>query len=277
MRTRLTEILQSYFGFELFLPDYLIMLSLSFTIGIYWTVRAAEKQGVRRDQSLNAIFWSLVGAMAGARLLFVLQNVQYFLANPLEMFEFWRGGLVAYGGIIGGLLGGSLYIKYSGMPLGKFSDSAAPSIAVGLFLTRIGCFLNGCDFGKVSDLPWAVQFPADSPAYTAHLKARLIDTTSHLSLAVHPTQLYSSLDGLFLLGSILILKPYKRFDGQLFLSFILLYAVTRFIIEFFRGDEPREFIAILSLSQWISIVIGVVTVTILTKLYRFHRYGESSK
>ena len=136
-----------------------------------------------------------------------------------------RGGLVYYGGLIGGTLAGLLYVWKSKLPLWKFADALAPSIALGYVPGRLGCLMNGCCFGRETGVPWAIHFPKEHETH---------------GLGVHPTQVYDSLLNLGLYVGLALLHRRKNFDGQVFASYFLCYAVTRSLVETFRGDYPPQ-------------------------------------
>ena len=154
------------------------------------------------------------------------------------MLDFRGGGLVFYGGFIGAALAVILYTRIHGkQPLWKIADAIAPSIPLGHALGRLGCLMYGCCFGAVCDLPWGIQFPADSPAFGVLGQAPV--DASH-SVHVHPAQIYSALLNLALYGGLVWLYRCKRFDGQVFAVYLAGYSVNRFVVEFFRGDYQVE-------------------------------------
>jgi len=171
--------------------------------------------------------WILFSAIIGSRLLYIFLHWSEFEHDLVGTFAFWRGGLqglIFYGGFIGALTMGLVFARVNRVPLLSMLDAAAPSIMLGEFFTRIGCFLNGCCFGKACDLPWAVTFPREAPA-------------SVVSGPVHPTQLYSSLAGLILFGIALVLERRRWRPGMLFGVMLILYSAFRFLIDFVRYYE----------------------------------------
>lgn len=246
------------FGIGFLLPDYITMLVVSCLVGIYLCVKAAEGQGISAQTSLNALLLAFILAIVGARLYYCFQHLSFFIAHPAEVFALWKGGFASYGGFIGGALAAMLYLKKARISIWKFADCCAPSIAIGVFLTRIGCFMNGCCFGKVSHLPWAVRFPHGSGPYIQQLLNGQISGRENLSLPIHPTQIYHSITGLALFLLLMNLRKHKTFDGQLFLVFTTLYSLSRFLIEFYRGDITRGSVGILSLPQLFSLIIAAI-------------------
>jgi phosphatidylglycerol:prolipoprotein diacylglycerol transferase len=190
-----------------------------------------------------------------------MARVLYFITNPdefkslLEFFALWRGGLVAYGGFIGGLLGSYFFLKHYRLRLLPWADVAVPSLASGLMLTRIGCYMFGCDFGKpLPDaapgwLKTAGTFPhwpegtltrgSGAPAWAQHVQHNLIGADAATSLPVHPTQIYESLVGALLLALLFWVRKNQKFRGQVFLVFAFAYGVLRFLLEIVRDDMER--------------------------------------
>lgn len=239
--------------FSLRLYSYGIMLGLAYAVGFYLTLALAERDGLDRARVLRAFAWSAIAALVGARALGLLVSPPP-AGTLLDYIRLDRGGIVAYGGFLGGFLGAYLFCRRSGLPLGAWVDAAAPALGSGLFLTRIGCFLAGCDFGARSDGPLAVCFPAGSPAWRAHREADLLSPSDATSLPVHPTQLYESLAGLLLLGLVLMVRRRGRRNGEALAAFAIGYAALRFAIETVRGDLSRGHWGPWSTSQWIAMI-----------------------
>ncbi|NLV16423.1 MAG: prolipoprotein diacylglyceryl transferase [Syntrophomonadaceae bacterium] len=199
--------------------SYGFMLALGVAISLILTVRVGRKEGVSEESILDLAIVTVLAGLLGARLFYVLvYDWSYYQNNLLQIFDLRNEGLVWYGGLILGALAALTYLRLKKLPMGKILDLFAPYVALGYAFGRIGCFLNGCCFGKPTTLPWGVIFPG------LDLVAR------------HPTQLYSSFFALLLFLFLLRLYPRRRFDGQVILSYIIGYAVIRFIIEFFREN-----------------------------------------
>ncbi len=171
--------------------------------------------------------------------------------------EIWRGGYVYYGGFIGGLLAGFIFIKRKKLKAFLVADIVAPSLAVGLAIGRLGCFLAGCCFGKYTSSFLGISFPSGSPAYHKHIELYpdIMEGVHNHSLTVYPTQLFSIItNGLIFVYLFFFLRKRKKYTGQIFLQFLILKSITRFIIEYFRDDD-RGIFGFFSTSQWISIFI----------------------
>jgi phosphatidylglycerol:prolipoprotein diacylglycerol transferase len=234
--------------------SYGALLCASLVIGWHLMLRLAQRDGLSRVEVANCYFWTAVGALIGARLLYVVTNLNDF-RSYFSAFDFRGGGLVAYGGFLGGLAASALYLRKARTPLLEWADVAVPSVAAGVALTRVGCYLFGCDFG--TPLPhsapsWLARlgtFPrwshdtlpdvAGSPAWVQHVHERGLSFDSAASLPVHPTQLYESLLGVALLLVALGLRRRRTFAGQTFLVVAFGYALFRFLLETLRDDLER--------------------------------------
>jgi phosphatidylglycerol:prolipoprotein diacylglycerol transferase len=234
--------------------SYGVMLGLSLVVGWYLTLGLAERDKLPKETLANCYVFTALSAVVMSRVLYYVTNPGEF-KSFMEIFALWRGGLVAYGGFLGGFLGSVVYLKRQKVPLWPWADVAAPSLASGLMLTRIGCYLFGCDFGKPlpSGAPdWLKKlgtFPhwtegtlphgSGSPAWVQHVQHHLLDFDSAASLPVHPTQIYESLVGASLLALLFWVRKNLRFRGQVFLVFTFAYGVLRFLLEMIRDDLER--------------------------------------
>jgi phosphatidylglycerol:prolipoprotein diacylglycerol transferase len=240
--------------------SYGVMLALSFFIGTIIAARYAErKEGISEDDYISATMITMIGILIGSRIFFIVEHWEDYRRNILEIFAIWKGGLVLYGGLFGGIITGIIVAWRKKIPVGKYFDAGAPSIALGVFLTRIGCFLNGCCYGKPTDSPFGISFPEGSYAYIKHLREGLISPKSDFSLPVHPTELYESFGGIVIFGIMLLLRKRKKiYDGEYMIQFLILYSILRLIVEFFRGDHPAWFLSTFTTPQVISIFIFIV-------------------
>jgi phosphatidylglycerol---prolipoprotein diacylglyceryl transferase len=245
-----------YFGEVHSIPiySYGVMLGLSLVVGWYLTLWLSEKDGLPKETMANCYVVTAISAIVGSRLLYVLTNLSEFESLG-DFFAFRRGGLVAYGGFLGGYLGSWLYLKKYKIKLMPWADVAVPSLASGLLITRIGCYLFGCDFGrrlestapeflqKIGTFPhWAhgtLEHGEGSPAWVHHVQRFGLSLDSTSSYPVHPTQLYESLVGLGLLALLMVQRKHQRFRGQVFMVFAFGYGFLRFLIEIVRDDAER--------------------------------------
>jgi len=248
--------------------SYGVMLGMSLVVGWYLTLTLADRDGLPKEVMANCYVITAISAVVGSRLLYIATNLEEFhLGSSTEAFQFAdlfafrRGGLAVYGGFLGGYLASWAYLRPHGIRLMPWADVAVPSLASGLFIPRIGCYLFGCDFGKRldDDAPGFLQkigtFPHwtgeavaagdGSPAYARHLDlykgtplAAQLTKMGH-SFPVHPTQIYESLCGLFLVGLLLYQRKSQKFRGQIFFTFAFGYGYLRFLLEVLRDDAER--------------------------------------
>jgi phosphatidylglycerol:prolipoprotein diacylglycerol transferase len=249
---------------------YGVMLGTSMIVGWFLAMRFAKQDGVGQEAAAAIYMWTAVYSLVGARVLYVITNFTEF-RSLLDIFKVWQGGMVAYGGMIGGFLASWYGCHKRKIPLLQWADVAAPAVVLGTAITRIGCFLFGCDYGARSDLPWAVRFPKDSPAWHHHVNDLGLSPTAAWSYPLHPTQLYESLVGLALFGLLMFLRRHRRFSGQVFLGWVLGYGVMRPLIEILRDDDQRGNVGPLSTSQFIGIVSVVLGAALLVHLVRRYR------
>jgi phosphatidylglycerol:prolipoprotein diacylglycerol transferase len=215
----------------------------------------AGRAGIDRGRLALSLAWVAPAALAGARVLSVATNFSAFSAGfPLSVFDLHIGGVVAYGGFLGGFLALWAAARVNRWPVGQVMDLCAPGAAMGIGITRIGCFFSGCCFGCPSRLPWAVSFPAGSPAYLEQLGQGLIPAGAAAALAVHPVQFYESTFGALLCAVLLRLYRRRSGDGQVAAAFFGLYALFRFGVEFLRCDTVRGGYSGLSTSQILALV-----------------------
>ena len=265
--------------------SYGVMLGTSMIVAWYVVMYIGEKkEGLSRDVMANTFIFTAIAAIAGARLLYIATNPDEF--DDLQSWVDLRaGGLVAYGGFLGGLLGSWLYLRRKpDASLLGWADTAAPTLGLGLGFTRIGCYLFGCDFGAPlrGDAPdWLKTigtFPRQpdgrgSPAFIHHVSEYDLSPLAEHSLPVHPTQLYESLAGFALAAVCFWVWRHRRFRGQVILSLTILYGIWRFLIEYVRDDPERGFYFGFSTSQLISIALVPVCALLYQALRK--RQGDT--
>ena len=233
--------------------SYGALLCASIVVGWFLSLHLGSRDNLSRELLANCYFITAIAALVGARVLYVTTNLSEF-HGLLDMLAVRRGGLVAYGGFMGGFAGSFWYLRKRGIALLPWGDVAVPSLASGLLLTRIGCYLFGCDFGKpltagapgwLKRLGTFPRWPSDlldgagSPAWMQHVDQRGLSITSQASLPVHPTELYESLVGGLLLVFTLWLLKRRRFRGEVFFAFTFGYGYLRFLLEIVRDDSER--------------------------------------
>ena len=207
---------------------YGVMVALAFLAGLWAASRRGLRDGIAAEKTVDLGPWLIVGAIIGARTLYVISYWdEFFKGKPIEeVFMVWKGGLVYYGGLMGAALACVLYARRKRLALWKVADMLAPSIALGYVFGRIGCLLNGCCYGRACHLPWGIRFPEGNPLNPP-------------TFPVHPTEVYDSLLSLGLYGLLAWLYRRKKFDGQVFGVYLVSYALLRSFVELFRGDYPE--------------------------------------
>jgi phosphatidylglycerol:prolipoprotein diacylglycerol transferase len=247
-----------------------VMLVLAFvsSTGLAWW--RCKREGLDQEVIFDMAFWIFLCGLVGARLFYCIEFWGREIHNLWEALQYWRGGIVYYGGVAGAAAGFLAYRWFHPFPFRPYLDVLAPAIAIGMFFGRLGCFLNGCCYGDRCELPWAVSFPAQTDPWSQQVRAGLIPADAPRSLPLHPTQLYSALDGLVLLVLLTAYYPERRRDGEVMGLLVLTYPITRFLIEFLRNDEGA-FFAGLTISQNISLLLLLVGVVYWAWLSRLPR------
>jgi len=236
---------------------YGVLLAASYLLGLRLAMTRAKRWGLDANRVLDLGIYIIIAALIGAKLMLLFVDFDQFRRSPWELLALARSGGVFYGGLILAVAVAFWYIARHRMPFWTTCDVFAPGIALGHVTGRLGCFAAGCCYGKPADVPWAVIF-------TNPLAAANVGTP--LGIPLHPTQLYEA--GAELLILVLLLateRKGKLFAGRTFWSYMFLYAVSRFIIEIYRGD-PRGAILGFSTSQFISLVLAPLSLIMLTWL-----------
>ena len=228
---------------EIALPSYGVMLVISFICAILYVRKAAKKFNISLIMIENLAFYVMVGVIIGGRILYVVFHWSQYENDLLGIIRIWQGGMMFFGGFIGALIAGIIYLRKEKTLVLKVADIIAPAIALGTFFTRIGCFLNGCCHGTRSILPWAIKFPPHCVAGSS-----LVGQYS-----LHPTQLYSSIFGLalFFFLNKRLYKPHKI--GVIFSLYLIFSGAFRFGIDFIRYYENTA-------NLWINQVISFAIV-----------------
>jgi len=230
------------------LHTYGLMIVIGFLTGLYLVRIQARKEGLNEDRVIDLSFWGLAFGLLGGRIVYIITRLDYFSDHLMEIFYFWEGGLVFYGGFLGGFFAFWFFSKRYKLPMLKVIDLAVPSLAIAHMFGRFGCFFAGCCYGRPApNVPWAVTF------------------SDPLSLApagvpIHPTQLYDALNAFIIFCTLIIVRRHKKFEGQLICIYMMLYAIGRSVVEVYRGDTIRGFVIDpwLSTSQFLSILVFIL-------------------
>lgn len=239
---------------EFAIHTYGVMLALAFFIGIWLAERRAVEAGLNKKVVSDLGFWILISAVVGARLLYVLLHSGEFKNDPFEIVAIWRGGLMFFGGFLLALIVGIYYSKRNNIRVLSLGDIVAPSIALGIFFTRIGCFLNGCCFGIPTTLPIGITFPRECAAGYSPIG----------SLPLVPTQLIASLFGLLLFFYLEGRRKQAK-HGELFGTVLFTYGIFRFLIDLVRYyEDSANFLT----NQIVALGVAIVGFIIIMKSVR---------
>jgi prolipoprotein diacylglyceryl transferase len=264
--------------------SYGVMLGTSMIVGWFLAMKLSKEDGIPPAEAGAIYMWTAVWSIIGARLLYVITEWNQ-MSNPLgQALRVWEGGLVAYGGMIGGFLASWYGCHKRGIALLRWADVSAPSVVLGTAITRVGCLLFGCDYGRPAEkLAWAIRFPKTpalganpSPAWQHHVDHYGLSHDALYSLPVHPTQVYETLAGLFIFAVVMYLRKVRKFSGEVFVGWVLGYGILRSIIELYRDDDDRGIYFGVSTSQIIGITSSVLAIVLLVKLYQRYRRDPAS-
>jgi phosphatidylglycerol:prolipoprotein diacylglycerol transferase len=225
---------------------YGLMLVIAFLVSSILACKEARREGINPDLIFNLAFIVFICGIAGARIFYIIENYSFYKGNPAQIIMLQQGGLSWFGGLIFGFISGILYFKKKKLPIYKTLDLVAPFVALAQAIGRIGCLLNGCCFGKVSE--FGIWF------------------TLHQAVLI-PTQLYSSLILIFIYITLRFLQIRPHKDGQIFSIYLFLYSLKRFFIEFWRADNPVILWG-LTLFQLISIGVFCLSVLMLSRIIK---------
>ena len=255
-------------GNEITIYTYGFCSALGFLFGYLLLIYRAKKNGINQDSAGDVLFYSAIIGIIGARLSYVFVNWNYYSDNLSEIHKIYNGGIIFYGGAVTGLAGGIIISLIKKINAFDMLDLAAPSLTLGHFFGRIGCYMYGCCHGAVCDKShfFSAVFPKNSPAFLKQVKDGLIDRYSGCAMPVIATQVIEAAFLLILTFFLLFYdKKFKKFKGELFALYLLIYSMFRFTIEFFRGDYEKEFIFfnLLTLSQMISLGLFIIALSII--------------
>ena len=239
--------------------SYGVLLAASYLLGLRLAMWRAKKWGLDANRVLDLGIYIIIAALVGAKLLLLVVDFDQF-SRPQELLTLARSGGVFYGGLLVAVAVAFWYIARHKMPFWTTCDVFAPGIALGHVTGRLGCLAAGCCYGKPTDMPWAIVFT--NPLAQANVG-------TPLGIPLHPTQIYEAGAALVILGLLLATENRgRRFPGRTFWSYMFLYAVSRYIIEIYRGDPRGTVLDIFSTSQFISIVLAPLSLGMLFWLSR---------
>ena len=241
----------------LYIYSYGLMVAIGFAVATLLAYRHAAEFGINKEKIIDFGITILLGGIIGARAFYIILNLQYYIENPVDILNLTRGGLVWYGAFLSGLIAGTWFVRRNKINFWAMGDLFAPYIALAQAFGRIGCFLNGCCYGSQvpSGFVLSVVFPNES-------------------VARHPTQIYSCIILLLIFIALRFWQKRSHFKGQIFLGYLILYSITRFGLEFLRGDNPKDYFGF-TISQMVSAAIFIISLTVFTQ--RLIKWKNSSK
>jgi len=240
--------------------SYGVLLAAAYLLGLQFALMRARTGGLDGHRVMDLGIWIIISALVGAKLLLLAVDFRQFTSNPRDAIGLLRSGGVFYGGLIAAVVVALIYLRRHRMPLWTTTDVFAPGIALGHIVGRMGCLLAGCCFGRPTSVPWAITFR--DPAAAAN-----VGTPLHVPL--HPTQLYEAGAEVLILAFLLAFERRGRpFPGRTFWSYMFLYGVSRFVIEFYRGDSRGMVFGVLSTSQFVSALLVPISIVMLILLSR---------
>ena len=248
--------------FGITIHTYGAMIAIGFLIAVALLRKLSQKDGLPVERMADLAFWALLVGFIGARALFIITRWDSFVADPIAIFKVWEGGLVFYGGPIAVMPFAVWYVRKHRLPFWKSADVMSPALTIAHAFGRLGCFAAGCCYGRPTDGPFGVKF--DSPLVDQALRG----------IPVHPTQLYEAGALFVLLVGLLWVHKTRKFDGQVFLTYLFTYPIIRGIIETYRGDTIRGFVidGWLSTSQFISVLVMIgACITFATRYKQLKR------
>jgi len=240
--------------------SYGVLLAAAYLIGLGMAVRRARAAGLDGNRVLDLGIWVIIAALVGAKALLFVVDFRQFTSSWTEFTTLLRSGGVFYGGLIAAVVVCIYQLRKHRLPLWTSGDLFAPGIALGYMVGRLGCLMAGCCYGRPTDVSWAITFT--DPAAN-------LNVGTPLNVPLHPTQLYESVAGLVIFGILMAFERRGRqFPGRTFWMFVLLYSISRFVIEFYRGDDRGFVFNAVSTSQAISIVLAPLALFMLWYLGR---------
>jgi phosphatidylglycerol:prolipoprotein diacylglycerol transferase len=240
--------------------SYGVLLAAAYLLGLQFALMRARARGLPAQRVMDLGIWIIISALVGAKLLLLVVDFRQFTNNPRELLSLARSGGVFYGGLIAAVAVALLYLRRHKLPLWTTTDVFAPGIALGHIVGRLGCLLAGCCFGRPTTMPWGITFR--DPAAMANVG-------TPLGVALHPTQVYEAGAEALILAFLLVWEKKGRpFPGRTFWTYMLLYAMSRFVIEFYRGDSRGMVFDALSTSQFVSVVLVPLSIVMLVVLGR---------
>ncbi len=232
--------------------SYGLMMVVGFALGLWRASRISKKRyGIEPDRVYDMALTLLISGIVGSRIVFVLINPD--TESWKDMLSVWQGGLSFHGGLISAMVAGAIYARIAKLNYWVCADLFSPSLTIGYACTRIGCFLNGCCYGAPTNLPWGMRFLDEG----------------FLTPPSHPTQLYAVGANILILWALIRLEKLRRKPGFVFVGYVGLYSIYRFLIEFLRSGYTAKLLAFgLTEAQWVSLAAILASAVLMLTVYR---------
>ena len=251
---------------------YGVLVATAFMMGILWTIHETrqlplgQKNTIKPEQVTDLAFYIILAALIGSRILYVLVDWNRYVSHPLDIFKIWEGGLVFYGGLIGAIFVSLYYLRKHHLGFLKVADLFMPGVALGHAIGRLGCLASGCCYGRVTHSAFSILFP----------QSRF--TLAPPGIPLFPSQPLESAVELGIFFLLILIRKGKKFDGQVFLVYLILYSISRSILEIFRGDSVRGFIIPdrFSTSQLISAILVFIAIILYAHLRKKTKQEKAS-
>ena len=245
------------------LYSYAAVMILGFAIVLIWTGSRLKKNGLNPHICPGLGLWVIPGSLIGAKVFFLLYLVLFYGWIPNSFSNFITGikqsGFIAFGGVIFGSITGILFCRLKKIPFLKYADVFAPQLAIGVVIMRFGCIFAGCCFGKFDGGFWGLRFDPSSPAGG-------YQEAMHFH-SLFPSQLFAVFNALVIYYSLRVIERKKLKEGTVFLSFLLLYSLSRFLVDFTRWYGPNEYVFVFTYNQWTAIATSVIVVSTLAFMH----------
>lgn len=246
---------------------YGLFYALGFVIVYFMIYHLAKRKqlSITKDDVADLMLYAIIGVVGGSRIAYVVfYNPFYYLQNPIDIFKIWQGGLSFHGGLIGAVLAVYLFCKKKKLEIYELLDLAVVPAAIGLALGRIGNFMNGELYGKITDASWCIDYSKNKFMGSIPEGCR------------HPSQLYESVKNLLIFAALWTIKDKKLPKGFMFWTFVTLYGLFRTIIEFFR--QPDEQIGYIlnyfTMGQLLSFPLFLLGLYMLFRLHKNHKISQ---
>ena len=251
------------FGLEI--AFYGILIAIAILLAVVLSIHRAKKTGQKAGDYYDLAIIGILAAIVGARLYYVLFTLNYYIANPLEIFHIRNGGLAVYGGIIGGFLAGFIVCRVKKISYLQVLDTVAPTIALGQAIGRWGNFFNREAFGDYTDSLFAMQIRLDSVngVITDNIREHVVSVNGTQYIQVHPTFLYESIWCLLLFVLIMVFRRYQQYHGEVLLWYLGGYGLERTIVEGLRTDSLMIGSTGIAVSQLLSAILFLGSLVIL--------------